>query len=138
MEDSEKEKRPWLFQKGKSGNPKGRPRKGKSFNDIFLAELGKMKQEITDPKTGKSRVIDGKTAMCLAYIRLAFHGESEGIREKALDRIMTRIDGPIIQQIELSGSVEQNGTQALVNMIDINKLSPEETEALGKILEKSE
>ncbi len=134
----EENKKPWLFQKGKSGNPKGRPRKGKSFNDIFTAELKKMKQEITDPKTGEKRIIDGKTAMVLAYLKLAFHGESDGIREKALDRIMTRIDGPLIQQIELSGAVEQNGTQALVNMIDINKLSPDEVESLGKILQKNE
>jgi len=130
--------KPWQFQKGVSGNPKGRPRKGKTFNDIFVAELKKIKQEITDKSTGEVRTVDGKTALCLAYLRLAFHGETENIRERAIDKIMTRIDGPLIQQIELSGAVEQNGSQALVNMIDVNKLSPEEVETLAKILEKNE
>lgn len=127
--------KPWLFQKGKSGNPKGRPRKGKSFCDILNAELKKQKQQLTNHNTGEARIIDGKTALCLAYIKLAFSAEQESVRASCAEKIMKFIDGDFVQHVNMDASVEG------VNIISdvkksLDKLSPEERDQFLDLSEK--
>ena len=119
--------KPWLFQKGQSGNPKGRPRKGKSFSDILEAELRKQKKELVDKSTGEVRHIDGKVALCLAYISLAFNADNENVRASCMEKIMKFIDGDFVQHVDMAANVK--GVNVIENVKDaLDKLSPEERE----------
>lgn len=123
----ENKDKPWLFQKGKSGNPKGRPRKGKSFCDILNAELKKQKQTYTNHSTGETRSIDGKTALCVAYIKLAFTAEQENVRANCMEKIMKFIDGDFVKHVDMAANV--SGIGIMENVKDsLDKLSPEERE----------
>lgn len=127
--------KPWLFQKGQSGNPKGRPRKGKSFCDILNAELKRQKKELTDRTTGEVRHIDGKTALCLAYISLAFNAEQENVRANCMEKIMKFIDGDFIQHVDMDANVKGvNVIQDVKNALD--KLTPDERESYLDMCDK--
>lgn len=127
--------KPWLFQKGQSGNPKGRPRKGKSFCDILNAELKKQKQQMTNHTTGEVRTIDGKTALCLAYIKLAFNAEQESVRASCAEKIMKFIDGDFVQHVDMAANV--SGINVIQNVKDsLDKLSPEERDVFLDLSEK--
>ena len=124
--------KPWQFKKGVSGNPKGRPRKGKSFSDILEAELKRQKQLMTD-SNGNEREIDGKTALCLAYIKLAFKGEQESVRASCMEKIMKFIDGDFVQRVDANVS----GVSVLEDVKDsLDKLSPEERDNFLELSEK--
>lgn len=127
-------KKPWQFQKGKSGNPNGRPRKGKSFSDILNNELKKQKQILVNPDTGEERQIDGKTALCLAYIKLAFKGDNENVRASCMEKIMKFIDGDFVQHVDMAASVSSNVLEDIKDGLD--KLSQEDRESYLDICEK--
>ena len=127
-------KKPWQFQKGKSGNPNGRPQKGKSFSDILNNELKKQKQILVNPDTGEERQIDGKTALCLAYIKLAFKGDNENVRASCMEKIMKFIDGDFVQHVDMAASVSSNVLEDIKDGLD--KLSQEDRESYLDICEK--
>ena len=88
----ERKKNPYLFKKGQSGNPKGRPRKGQSFAEILEKELLRQTKEMN--LNGEQRVVNGKELLALSLISIAF-GKNTKDHEKmiAIERIMDRIDG---------------------------------------------
>ena len=132
---NENKDKSWLFQKGKSGNPKGRPRKGKSFCDILSAELKKQKQIYTNHSTGETRSIDGKTALCLAYIKLAFTAEQENVRANCMEKIMKFIDGDFVKRVDMEANV--TGVNMLKNVKDsLDMLNPEERENFFDMCDK--
>lgn len=127
--------KPWQFQKGVSGNPKGRPKKGKTFSDILEKELTNQKQQMVNAKTGETRVIDGKVALCLAYIKLAFNAENENVRASCQEKIMKFIDGDFVKKVDMTANV--SGVNVLENIKDsLDRLSPEERESYLELCEK--
>lgn len=134
-EKSEKKINPYLFKKGQSGNPKGRPKKGNSFGDILSKELLRQKREMEF--NGEQRIVNGKELIALSLISIAF-GKDSKPHEKmmAIDRIMDRIDGKAMQQVIFDGSVETKKTPSLTDMIDVNGLSEKQRKNLEDILKK--
>lgn len=92
--------KPWQFQKGQSGNPKGRPRKGQSFGECLKKELDAIQQQ-----NGEESV-DGKALMCKSIIAMVFDKNlPPNIRLKAFSEVVDRVDGKPRQFIdaEISG-----------------------------------
>ena len=71
-----------MFQKGVSGNPNGRPRKGKTMTDILEKTL-----RAKSVKMG-GKMVSGKEAAAMKLLQLAVQGDVA-----ALKYIFDRIDG---------------------------------------------
>ena len=82
------------FVKGKSGNPYGRPRKGKCLSDLIERQLIQIK---VSGKDGKP--ITAKQAIVEKLIELAEGGDLPAIKV-----ILERIDGSVVQKTELTGA----------------------------------
>lgn len=127
---------PHRFKKGQSGNPKGRPKKGQTFPDILARVMEEQKKTLNI--NGEERDVDAKELMCMAMVSLALDKKSPpNIRFNAIRECKEWIDGKSVQQVEMGGSIEHKNTR-LADMVDLNKLSPEEADVLEKVLEKQE
>ncbi len=101
-------------------------------------ELARIETEVAERKPDGSvekRTIDGKTAMCLALIKIALKSDDEKTQAMAIDKIMDRIDGKAIQSVMMDATVESN---TVYDDIDVSKLSTEEKMNLENILKKME
>jgi hypothetical protein len=76
-----------VWQKGESGNPNGRPPKGKSFADV----LNKILDEDIKGREG----VDRRQALMEKLVKAAYEGEPW-----AMNAIMDRIDGKPRQSID--------------------------------------
>ncbi len=117
---------PHLFKKGQSGNPHGRPKKGKSLADILEKEL-KAQKQLRKNRNGEEREVDGKTALCLAYIKLAFSSENDNVKASCMEKIMKFIDGDFVQRVAMDAVVANK--PVIEDVKDgLDKLTPEERE----------
>lgn len=90
------------FKKGKSGNPKGRPKKGKALTDILI-----------DVGAGKIKYIGGtkverKEALAMVLWDKALNGDVN-----AAKYIYDRIDGKPIEKLQHFGSVVASSKREL-------------------------
>ena len=92
MEDQTPEK-PWLFQKGQSGNPKGRPLKRDSIRDMLREELA---GSLTLPD---GREVTKAQIIAMKAFALAAQGDMVAIKY-----LSDQVDGTPKQSVELSGS----------------------------------
>ena len=86
------------FEKGQSGNPNGRPRKGQTFVDALRAALA-----VKDPETKKTalrRVVD-------AAVDNAMNGDMA-----AIAFIAERLDGKVSSDVNVSGTMSMTITIA--------------------------
>ena len=85
------------FQKGISGNPNGRPKKGNTFTDMLEKVLNESFEEIQTCKGPKR--INGKLIIANALYQIATDkNNAPKIRLDAINMIMNRVDGKPIQQ----------------------------------------
>lgn len=126
--------RPWLFQKGVSGNPKGRPKKGKTFPDLLQKELERVKLEV-QVKEGQTKTMNGKELLCRTLVRLALNSDDDHIKLQAIDKIFDRMEGKPISNVIMDAKVD---TPSVFDEIDVSKLSTEEKKNLESILMKIE
>jgi hypothetical protein len=75
-----------VFKPGQSGNPHGRPRKGKTLTDILEKELRRKQVKVRD--SDGDILITGKEAAARKLLQLALSGDVG-----ALKYIFDRIDG---------------------------------------------
>ena len=101
------------FKKGQSGNPKGRPKGRRNVKTVLREKLEQMSE-------------NGEYANPLAeqLIKIAFKGEKDADRLKAVNTIIDKIEG---------GEQEQPQQQ-----VDISKLSLKDQKAFLKLLGKIE
>ncbi len=93
---------PGSWKPGQSGNPKGRPKRGDTFHDLFEKELKKLSLSYTDEKG--TRKIKGKRAIIRAHLAIILSKEvSADTRLRAIDSLYDRIDGRPKQALEHSG-----------------------------------
>lgn len=123
------------FVKGQSGNPKGAPKKEQTFSKCFEDAVEKLKSELKNDKGETVDKIKGKKVVVQAYMDLAFNKKYQPqIRLKALDTIVSRIDGE--PRVNVSAEVE-NTNKPLMDSVDISKLSKEEKAEFEKTLKKA-
>lgn len=118
-----------MFQKGKSGNPKGRPKKGKTFSDIIENELSRVKQEVKE--NGREREVNGKTMLVLSLIKMALTDGDSRVRLQATEKLMERLEGKPMQQMVVEADVENH---SVFDEIDVSKLSTAQKQNLEDIL----
>ena len=93
------------FQKGKSGNPNGRPPK-----DVCLTS--QLKELLTKPMAGDKQNRTGVELVALAWFKAMLSGKADLIRE-ALDRIEGKVGQPIMGEgggpirLEIEGLLEK-------------------------------
>jgi len=89
------------FEKGKSGNPGGRPARGKSFGDILEELLALQDDELTErfgtPMTKKEK---------LAFLIIEELLSGRTLNPRLLDFIANRLEGPL-PQVSLKGDLPQ-------------------------------
>jgi len=85
------------FQKGKSGNPNGRPKKGKTFTDILEKILKEKNAEI---ETGRGKkTVHGKEILANTLYEIAADkNNAPKIRLDAINIIMDRLEGKPTQK----------------------------------------
>jgi len=95
------------FQKGTSGNPNGRPKKGNTFTDILEKVLHERTAEIETLKGIKT--VHGKELLAnVLYDIAADKNNAPKIRLDAINTIMNRIDGKPLQQMAESVQIESS------------------------------
>ncbi len=95
------------FQKGTSGNPNGRPKKGNTFTDILEKVLHERTAEIETPKGIKT--VHGKELLAnVLYDIAADKNNAPKIRLDAINTIINRIDGKPLQQMAESVQIESS------------------------------
>jgi hypothetical protein len=91
---------------GKSGNPKGRPRRGDTFADLLEKELRKRKYTAKS-EDGTEKRVNGKQAIIQAHLALIFKKDiSPYVKIQAIDSLYNRCDGSPQQRVEHSGVLE--------------------------------
>lgn len=134
MAEEKNNDRPWLFQKGVSGNPKGRPKKGKTFPDLLQKELERVKLEV-QVKEGQTKTMNGKELLCRTLVRLALNSDDDHIKLQAIDKIFDRMEGKPVSNVVMDAKVD---TPSVFDEIDVSKLSTQEKKSLESILMKIE
>ncbi|MEE2525844.1 DUF5681 domain-containing protein [Hyphobacterium sp. HN65] len=66
------------FKKGKSGNPKGRPKGRKNFSTILIAELS---EKLTIKEAGKSKKLTKIEAVVKQLVTRAINGDARAMAE---------------------------------------------------------
>jgi hypothetical protein len=100
------------FQKGQSGNPAGRPKKGETITDILRGRL-----ELKDIDTDDGRKITRAEALVDKVMSLAIEdGDVASIRY-----IFDRIDGSPRQSVEMTGA---DGAKLMPEKIIIEIVDP--------------
>jgi hypothetical protein len=115
---------PFQWQPGQSGNPNGRPKKGR-LEDILRDVLGEKVPKELDP-----------LERSLAEV-LVRNWVIEGIKTKdtqIINEIFNRVDGKVKDRIALSGD---EGEPIRIERVDAKRFTDEELEAYEKLIRKA-
>lgn len=123
----------WLWKKGVSGNPKGRPKKGKTFPDLLQKELARITEEVE--VDGQTKVLSGKELLCRGLVSMALKSPDDHIRLQAIDRIFDRMEGKPMQNLLMDANAKVEG-MSVFDRIDVSKLNAQEKKNLEEILAK--
>ena len=116
---------PW--EKGKSGNPNGRPRKGSCYADMLEKAVKNLRSVQKDKDGNITAQYKGKMVLAMATVDLATNkAYPPQIRLQALREIVDRTEGKAPQYLDMMAQVEQSGEQEL--HIYVNDLEPDNGE----------
>ena len=93
------------FQKGNSGNPKGRPKKADCLTSLMKEELAKIDPEDKHKRTHAELVV-------LATIRLARKGNAAALRE-----VWERSDGKVKDRLEVKETSRPSDQAILLSKV---------------------
>lgn len=116
------------FEKGKSGNPNGRPRTGKSFAEIMRKVIDAQKS-VVNIKDAAGNVIDtktikGKEVVATAIMQIALDRKNNpAVRLTAFNTALDRAYGRPLQEIDMAATVSNDRTGQIKASLD--RLSPE-------------
>lgn len=91
-----------LFEKGTSGNPKGRKKGSKNFATL-LKQLMDIQTLVTDPFSGKKRYMSNREKMLFRLYAISQAKTNTFKDLKAMEMIMDREEGKPIQTQHISG-----------------------------------
>jgi len=92
------------FKKGKSGNPKGRP-KGKQSISTYLKKYLTAKIKVTHPISGKDMKMPVAEILALKLISIAVKGQGDRL---AIMDIINRLEGVLSSHITSEGQIEKS------------------------------
>ncbi len=119
------------FEKGISGNPKGRPRKEKTFSDTAIKLLSSSNIEIKYEINGKKKHINltsSENIYCGLVSALIVQGLKGDVR--AIKELIDRTEGKAVQKLDLEGSIKTSTP-------DLSHLSVKQLEKLYANLSES-
>lgn len=128
------------FQKGKSGNPNGRPRISPEFKGIRKLSLNdfvlKVNKYVSLPFEELKRIFKNPEVASLDLMIISVITESikKGDTHK-IEFLLNRLIGPVKQKIDHSS---EDGTMATSNVIDLSKLSNEEIDTLENVFKRQQ
>ena len=83
------------FQKGKSGNPNGRP-KGRRNRATVVRQWLEVAQQSKNPITGETEMLEQQDIIVLAQIKAAREGSTQ-----AFNALMDSAEGKVAQRVEV-------------------------------------
>jgi hypothetical protein len=116
---------PFKWQPGQSGNPNGRPKKGR-LEDILRHVLGEKVPKELDPH---------QRSLAEVLIR---NWVIEGIKTKdtqIINEIFNRVDGKVKDRIALSG--DEGGEPIKIERVDMKNLTDEELQEYERLVQKT-
>lgn len=124
------------FQKGKSGNPTGRPVKAMTFSDTAREMLSAKSMDITYSYC-KNKNTTTKT-VSLSSTENLYHGIAAALISEALDgnvraakELLNRAEGTVAQSVDLTSKGDRIENSAVIQVID-----KETAAAVKKMIEK--
>jgi len=117
------------FEKGKSGNPRGRPKTGEALTDLLKNYLENCEPD--DIKARKTRLIEELYKRAIGRIETTANGKTRWIEgsDDLLKYLINRIDGMPKQAMELDALLE--GEEALTMIIE-KEVKCDDPDALPK------
>lgn len=108
------------FQKGQSGNPKGRPKKGLAYADFLEKAVKELKSVKRDEDGNVSAKYKGKMVLAMAVVELATNKNyPPQVRLAAIKEIFERTDGKAPQYLDMMARVDGvKDTSIVMNFID--------------------
>lgn len=134
-EETEPPKRRRGFQPGVSGNPKGRPKKGKSLTDMLEKELSGLSERVYG-KNGLPKTVRGKQVFARAVVEIAMDRTvAAATRLTAMNLIFERVEGKPRQSVEVDGTIESKPA-SLADVFDFDRMSAEDEARLAEIMKR--
>jgi hypothetical protein len=86
------------FKKGRSGNPKGRPKGSGNFKTDLLKVMG---QTVFITENGQRRAVSGRKAVALRYLHQALQGDAKALANLTAHLLKHDIDADAKPQAEI-------------------------------------
>lgn len=100
------------FQKGQSGNPNGRPKKGATLTDALERHLASKLSML-----GTNKKQEARDALAEQVVAIALAAPSPADRMTAIKFIYDRIDGKMPNRTEVTGGTDDDGNEKPIPLI---------------------
>jgi hypothetical protein len=122
METHKQSPRSTQFQKGRSGNPKGRPKGSRNFKTDLLQVMG---QTVFITENGQRRAVSGRKAVAIKLLHDALHGDAKALANLTAHLLKHDFDADTRPEADL---VTENDRIIIEDFLRRNSISPSRDE----------